>query len=353
MVGEPEPLEPDVLRGLAVLQHLGGAELFAREEVTEVRHRGVLPERTSRQPEARVGRGVTFARIREVRSGHHGTMTEPTAVIDELFRRQRVGDLSVLDDVVADDMVNHAAGPQGREGLRQILEAIRHDFGDGDLQQHHLLADGDLVVQHLTFTGVHQASSMPLLEGTAPTGVDVSWTFIHIWRVEDGWIVEHWATRDDLGLLHQIGAWPPAPLVAAAVGGGGAVMRTLHFGLRVADLERSLAFYTAVGYEVVGSVPDTPLGTLTMIKLPGDEFVAIELVHDPDAAVADTSRGPNHFVIQVESMDATVARLAAGGVDAEAPSSPDGSDDFFTSWIVDPDGNRIELVQWPPATPTA
>jgi lactoylglutathione lyase len=38
-------------------------------------------------------------------------------------------------------------------------------------------------------------------------------------------------------------------------------MRTLHFGLRVADLGRSLAFYTAVGYEVVGSVPETPWAT--------------------------------------------------------------------------------------------
>ena len=53
-------------------------------------------------------------------------------------------------------------------------------------------------------------------------------------------------------------------------------MRTLHFGLRVADLGRSLAFYTAVGYEVVGSVPQTPLGHLTMLKLPRDEFVTIE-----------------------------------------------------------------------------
>jgi len=35
-------------------------------------------------------------------------------------------------------------------------------------------------------------------------------------------------------------------------------MRTLHFGLRVADLDRSLAFYTAVGDEVVGGVPQTP-----------------------------------------------------------------------------------------------
>ena len=124
-------------------------------------------------------------------------------------------------------------------------------------------------------------------------------------------------------------------------------MRTLHFGLRVADLDRSLAFYTAVGYEVVGSVPETPLGHLTMIKLPGDEFVTIELVHDPTQGEADVATGLSHFVIKVESMDATVGALAAEGIDAEVPSSPDGSDDFRTTWIVDPDGNRIELVQWP------
>jgi lactoylglutathione lyase len=35
-------------------------------------------------------------------------------------------------------------------------------------------------------------------------------------------------------------------------------MRTLHLGLRVAHVERSLAFYAALGYEVVGSVPATP-----------------------------------------------------------------------------------------------
>src|SRR2546430_9021392 len=50
-----------------------------------------------------------------------------------------------------------------------------------------------------------------------------------------------------------------------------------HFGLRVADLDGSLAFYTAVGYEIVGNVPETGLGHLTMLRLPGDEFVTIEL----------------------------------------------------------------------------
>lgn len=124
-------------------------------------------------------------------------------------------------------------------------------------------------------------------------------------------------------------------------------MRTLHFGLRVVDLDRSLAFYTAVGYEVVGRVPETPLGSLTMLKLPDDAFVTIELVHDPTPGNRHVGDGISHFVIKVESMEATIAELAARDIDAEIPVSPDDSDDFRTTWIVDPDGNRIELVQWP------
>jgi lactoylglutathione lyase len=124
-------------------------------------------------------------------------------------------------------------------------------------------------------------------------------------------------------------------------------MRTLHFGLRVADLDRSLAFYTAVGYEIVGNVPETGLGHLTMLKLPGDEFVTIELVHNPNDTDVIGGARLSHFVIHVDSMDVTLSKLAERGVDAEAPTSPDGSPDFRTAWIVDPDGNRIELVQWP------
>jgi lactoylglutathione lyase len=135
------------------------------------------------------------------------------------------------------------------------------------------------------------------------------------------------------------------------IGNGRGRMRTLHFGLRVADLDRSLSFYKAVGYEVVGEVPDTPLGKLTMLKLPDDEFVTIELVNDPRQGDIEISTGLSHFVIKVESMAATMTELAGRGVDADVPTSPDGSDDFWTTWIVDPDGNRIELVQWPTGHP--
>jgi predicted SnoaL-like aldol condensation-catalyzing enzyme len=45
---------------------------------------------------------------------------------------------------------------------------------------------------------------MPLLTGTTVSGRPTAWTFIHIWRVADGIIVEHWACRDDMGLLEQV-----------------------------------------------------------------------------------------------------------------------------------------------------
>ena len=123
-------------------------------------------------------------------------------------------------------------------------------------------------------------------------------------------------------------------------------MRTLHIGLRVSEIERSLEFYEAIGYEVIGNVPETSHGSLTMMKLPGDEFVTIELVSDPARQVRPGDN-LNHIVIQVESLDATRAEFAARGVEVDEPQLPGGEDGPRTSWITDPDGNRIELVQWP------
>jgi lactoylglutathione lyase len=122
-------------------------------------------------------------------------------------------------------------------------------------------------------------------------------------------------------------------------------VRTLHVGLRVADLDRSLAFYFALGYEIVGSVPETPFGRLTMLKLPEDPFVSLELVHDPRKGPVDLGTGLNHLVVQVESMSAIIETLVARGVETEESAEHEG---MFTSWLTDPDGYRIELVQWPP-----
>ena len=128
-------------------------------------------------------------------------------------------------------------------------------------------------------------------------------------------------------------------------------MRTLHVGLWVADPERAVAFYTAVGYEVVGRVPETPAGQLTMLKLPDDDVVSVELVFEPSEADRDRGTGLSHLVVQVDSMDATVTDLRTKGIEVAEPGSPDDSADFLTTWITDPDGNRIELVQWPAGHP--
>jgi predicted ester cyclase len=133
-------------------------------------------------------------------------MTDRTAkeVVAELYRRQEAGDPTALDELVAEDLVNHAAGPQGREGLKRILRTIDDDLGPLSVEEHHLVGDGDLVAQHLTLHGTHRASTMPLLASVSPSGRAAAWTFIHIWRVADGVIVEHWACRDDMGLLEQL-----------------------------------------------------------------------------------------------------------------------------------------------------
>jgi lactoylglutathione lyase len=126
-------------------------------------------------------------------------------------------------------------------------------------------------------------------------------------------------------------------------------VRTLSPGLRVADLDASLAFYEALGFEVVGSVPETELGRLTMLKLPDDEFVAIELVSSKAGRQdVDLGNGMSHLAVQVDSMDEAVNVLREHHVDVGEPRSLDGTAGFLTVTVKDPDGRDIELVQWPP-----
>ena len=122
-------------------------------------------------------------------------------------------------------------------------------------------------------------------------------------------------------------------------------MRTLHIGLRVADRQASVAFYRNLGYEIVGTVPETPIGHLTMLKLPSDEFVTLELVSTPD-----TPPGLSHLVVTTESLDDTIATLDARNIHAQDTSPPD-PEAIRTSRLTDPDGNWIELVEWPAGHP--
>lgn len=135
-------------------------------------------------------------------------MRDPKAVVDQLIGRLAQGDHSAVDDLVAPDMVNHASGLQGRDGWKQILATIDADLGPTTVERRLTIAEGDLVTTQMTLHGEHRASTMPLLTGIPASGRPVAWEFIHIWRVSGGQVVEHWACRDDVGLLAQVGAWP-------------------------------------------------------------------------------------------------------------------------------------------------
>jgi predicted ester cyclase len=130
-------------------------------------------------------------------------MTPAKALASEYFARLERDDDSAFA-LLAADLVNHAAGPQGRDGMRQIMTVLRHDLEIDGVEHHHLIGEGEYCTQHLSLTGIHRGSTMPLLHGTPVSGARISWRFMHIWRAADGLLAEHWACRDDHGLLTQI-----------------------------------------------------------------------------------------------------------------------------------------------------
>ncbi len=125
-------------------------------------------------------------------------------------------------------------------------------------------------------------------------------------------------------------------------------MRTLHSAYRVTDLAVSLDFYTALGYGQVGRVDIGDAASLTMLKFPGDELVTLELVSRPADGPVDIGNGFSHLAVQVNNLSATIEALSQMGLRAGRVERSGGPDGPQTSWLTDPDGYRIELVQWPP-----
>ena len=125
-------------------------------------------------------------------------------------------------------------------------------------------------------------------------------------------------------------------------------MKTILFAVRVSDLERSLAFYTAVGYLTLTTIPLDDGSSLIWLRLPGEQSVSLELVHRPADGPVETGAF-EHFAIEIDSLAETIERLTAAGLQPGEPELPGGPDGPKISWLVDPDGYRIELVEWPPS----
>ncbi len=116
-------------------------------------------------------------------------------------------DLSLLDDVIAEDYVNEAAlpgTPPGPAGQAQVMERLWVAFPDARFAIEHLAQDGDTMVCVGTMSGTHEGE----LFGIPGSGRPIAWRQVHIITVADGRATAHRAIRDDLGLMRQMGAVP-------------------------------------------------------------------------------------------------------------------------------------------------
>lgn len=128
-------------------------------------------------------------------------------------------------------------------------------------------------------------------------------------------------------------------------------MKTLFVSYRVTDLDRSLDFYSALGYVEVGTVGGDDGGRLVLLRFPDEPAASLELAHRPGDGRVDVGSGFDHLAIQVDTLTTIVETLTQAGLAPEAVQYPGGPEGPKTSWLTDPDGYRIELVEWPPGHP--
>ncbi|MFC9692699.1 ester cyclase [Kribbella sp. NPDC056951] len=129
---------------------------------------------------------------------------ENKAVVRRFMAAAMAGDSSGFDEICAPDFVNHAA-PQrpGLQGMKDVVAFSTRMQPDQRLVEQHWVAEGDLVVLY----GVRAATWKGTeFRGIATPEGEVSVEMAHMFRIQDGMICEHWAVRDDLGMMQQLGA---------------------------------------------------------------------------------------------------------------------------------------------------
>ena len=116
-------------------------------------------------------------------------------------------DLSVLDEVIAADAIEHAAPPGMPPTLdtaKQFLGMLLAAFPDFHYDVEFTVAEDDRVAQRLIASGTMQGEFL----GMPATGKHATWTETHVSRFADGKLVEHWANVDQAGMLQQLGLAP-------------------------------------------------------------------------------------------------------------------------------------------------
>ncbi|WP_017297161.1 ester cyclase [Nodosilinea nodulosa] len=107
-------------------------------------------------------------------------------------------------DLLAPGFVAHLAGmpePLDKEQFKQFGLSFYTAFSQGKHSFDQVIVSEDKVVTCGTFTATHLGS----FQGLPPTGQSIRLSIMHIDRIKDGQIVEHWGQGDALGLMQQLG----------------------------------------------------------------------------------------------------------------------------------------------------
>jgi len=126
-----------------------------------------------------------------------------TRFIQEVFVD---ADERAADELTAPNFVPHSwpGVEPGVEGLKKAQRRVSAGLEDARMTIEDVIAEGDKVVVRLTSHGRHVGEFM----GMPPSGKAYDISEIHIFRIADGQVIEHWRDADMLGMLRQLGAFP-------------------------------------------------------------------------------------------------------------------------------------------------
>jgi lactoylglutathione lyase len=128
-------------------------------------------------------------------------------------------------------------------------------------------------------------------------------------------------------------------------------LRFVHTNVRVRDIDASLRFYEALGFERRGRLQFDGAYNV-YLGLPGDGDTLELTVNEGRDEPYDLGSGYGHVALTVEDLDGLLARLADAGIEPEKPPyGPGGRDEFRICFVADPDGYRVELIDGDFATP--
>jgi lactoylglutathione lyase len=118
----------------------------------------------------------------------------------------------------------------------------------------------------------------------------------------------------------------------------------VHTNMRVRDIDASLRFYEALGFERRGRLQFESAYNV-YLGLPGDGDTLELTVNVGRDEPYDLGDGYGHVALAVDDLDSLLERLAEHGIEPEKPPyHPGGRVQYTICFVVDPDGYRIELI---------